>query len=78
MENMSFDSSLYEEEGEAYSEFLEKGAKKLDDIELITVHALLARCEQTLDKERKFIAIVEDEIFARMNARIRVRKRWLR
>ena len=71
MENMSFDKSLYEEEEEAYSEFLEKGARKLGDIELITVHALLARCEFTLDKKRKFVEIVEDELLERLSKKVR-------
>ncbi len=71
MENVSFDISLYEEEEEAYSEFLEKGVKKLDDIELVTIHALLARCEYILDRNRKFIEMVEDELLTRLSKKVR-------
>lgn len=75
MESMSFDSALYEAEQEAFTEFMEKGVKGLDDVGLITVHALLARCEYVLDKQHRLVDIVEDELLRRMNKKTKF-GRW--
>lgn len=64
---MEFNKVLCFLEQETYTVFIRKGVKGLDDIDLITVHGLLTRCEHTLDKQRKFIDLVEDELLLRMN-----------
>jgi len=66
---MLFDRVLCFLERETYIVFLRKGVKGLDDVDLITIHALLARCEHTLDKQRKFIDLVEHELLKRMTKR---------
>ncbi|MFQ5920637.1 MAG: hypothetical protein ACE5JV_01305 [Nitrososphaerales archaeon] len=65
----SFDSYLYVEERVVYNEFLMKGAKALDDTDLITVHGFLARCEGAIDRQRQFINIVEEELLFRLSQR---------
>jgi len=75
MNHISFDSSLYEEEQEAYSQFIENGVKGLDDIDLITVHGLLARCGNILDKQHNLLDIVEDELYGRLSEKNK-KRRW--
>lgn len=67
MSEVEDDSILYVLEQMAYDEFLKKGVKGLDDTDLIVVHALLARCENILDRERKFIRLVEHELLIRLS-----------
>lgn len=67
MKHVPFDVALYEEEQIAFSQFLEKGVRALSDIDLITVHGFLARCEHAFDKGRKFIDIIEKELLKRMS-----------
>lgn len=67
MSEVEDDSILYAIEQMAYDEFLKKGVQGLDDTDLIVVHALLARCENILDRERKFIRLVEHELLIRLS-----------
>lgn len=67
MSEVEDNSILYAIEQMAYDEFLKKGVKGLDDTDLIVVHALLARCENILDRERKFIRLVEHELLIRLS-----------
>ncbi len=71
MKHVQFDVALYEEEQVAFSEFLEKGVRVLGDIDLITVHGFLTRCEHVFDKDRKFIDIIEKELLKRMSKKTR-------
>jgi hypothetical protein len=64
---MAFDKYLYIEECVAFKEFLEKGVKRLDDMDLITIHTFLARSEHTLDMQHRFLRQVEDELLFRLN-----------
>ncbi|MGH9922040.1 MAG: hypothetical protein ACRD38_04755, partial [Nitrososphaerales archaeon] len=63
------DTALYVLERATYIEFLKKGVTRLDNLDLIVLHATLARCEPALDKDCKLIHEVEHELFSRLNGR---------
>ena len=63
------DMALYVLERATYIEFLKKGVKGLDSLDLIVLHGILARCEPTLDKDSKMIREVEHELFFRLTQR---------
>jgi hypothetical protein len=60
-------TALYVLERATYIEFLKKGVKKLDNLDLVVLHAILARCGSALDKDGKLIREVEHELFFRLN-----------
>ncbi len=60
------DMALYVLERATYIEFLKKGVKGLDNLDLIVLHAILARCGNALDKDDKLIREVEHELFSRL------------
>lgn len=63
------DMALYVLERATYIEFLKKGVKGLDNLDLIVLHAILARCGNALDKEGKLIRHVEHELLLRLAER---------
>ena len=63
------DETLYVLEHAAYTEFLKKGVERIDDIDLIVLHAFLARCEPAMDKDRRLIRELEYELFFRLKQR---------
>ena len=63
------DEILYVLERATYAEFLEKGVERIDDIDLIVLHAFLARCEPAIDQDRRLIREVEYELFYRLKQR---------
>ncbi len=67
MSEVENDKILYILEQMTYVEFLKKGVKGLNDTELVVLHALLARCEYTMDKQRKYIRLVEHELLLRLS-----------
>ncbi len=66
MSEVKNDQILYVLERMVYDQFLKKGVKGLNNTELVVIHAVLARCECILDKECKFIRIVEHELLLRL------------
>jgi len=60
------DMALYVLERATYIEFLKKGVRGLDNLDLIVLHAILARCGPALDKDSKLIREVEHELFLRL------------
>jgi|GEM_PF-3052300 len=59
--------ALYVLERATYIEYLKKGVTRLDNLDLVVLHAILARCEPALDKDSKLIREVEHELFFRLN-----------
>ena len=70
MSELENEKILYVLEQMAYNDFLKKGTKALDDIDLIVVHALLARCEHAMDRQHNLIRQVEHELLFRLTRRI--------
>jgi len=67
MSEVENDKILYILEQMTYVEFLKKGVKGLNDTELVVLHALLARCEYIMDRQRKYIRLVEHELLLRLS-----------
>jgi hypothetical protein len=60
-------TALYVLERATYIEFLKKGVARLDNLDLVVLHAVLARCGTAIDKDSKLIREVEHELFFRLN-----------
>ncbi|HLE34572.1 MAG TPA: hypothetical protein VI698_01650 [Nitrososphaerales archaeon] len=67
MSKVENNMALYVLERATYIEYLKKGVARLDNLDLVVLHAILARCGSALDKDSKLIHEVEHELFFRLN-----------